>query len=68
MLKILPDTSLQRPTQACFNAYRYRDNFSFPALADDNQFKKTQDEKLLKASAGFNYTILCTTEGIEEIH
>lgn len=66
MLKILLDTLLQRPTQACFNAYRYWDNFSFPALADDNQFKKTQDKKLLKASAGFNYTILCCTKSIEE--
>lgn len=46
---------------------RYRDHFSSPALTDDNQFKKKQAEKLLKTSAGFNYTILCSTKSIEEI-
>lgn len=66
MLKILPDTLLQRLTQACFNAYRYQDHFSFPALTDDNQFKKKQAEKLLKTSAGFNYAILSSTKSIEE--
>lgn len=67
ILRLLPDTLLQILTQACFNAYHYRDHFSFPALTDDNQFKKKQAEKLLKASAGFNYTILCSTKSIEEI-
>lgn len=63
MLRILPDTSLPVLTQACFNAYHYWDHFSFPALTDDNNFKKKkkQAEKLLKTSAGFNYTVLCST-------
>lgn len=58
MLRILPDTSLPGLTQACFNAYHYWDHFSFPALTDDNNLKqkKNQAEKLLKTSAGFNYT------------
>lgn len=67
MLRILPDASLQRLTQACSNVYHYQDHFSSPALTDDNQFKKKQAEKLLKTSAGFNYIILCSIKSTEEI-